>query len=173
MKRHDIPLAALILTCLTLAGCGPREHRRPAPGDLVDAIVSEATLLPTNLISEVDESGNAVKSMPRYFVIVRHVGLPKEGQDLSTATNVLQEWVSAPGYGDKETRLIAELRKQAFLDKVSYRICFTVDSWTPSNAVVSIEMSYPNRGGQARQWTFAQETERWVRVKDENKGWWD
>lgn len=173
MKRNETPLAALILTCLTLVGCGPREHVQSAPLDLIDAVAAEASLMPTNLISEVDESGNAVASTPRYVIIVRHVSRSEAGQDMLVATTAVQEWVSARGYGDEGARFIAELRERAFLDKASYRVSFAVDTWTYSNAVVSVGMSYPERGGQTRQWTFAKQTGCWVRVKDESKGWWD
>lgn len=173
MKRDDTPLAALILTCLTLVGCGPREHVEPAPRDLVDAVAHEAAFMPTNLISEVDESGNVVASTPRYVIIVRYVCRSESGQDLRIATNALQEWVSTWGYEDQGERVIAELRKRAFLDMASYRVRFAVDTWTSSNAVVSVEMSYPERGGQTRQWTFAKQAGSWVQTEDESKGWWD
>lgn len=164
---------AVLLISLTFAGCAPRDHRQPAPSDLVGAIADEAALMPRGLISEVDESGKAVESTPRYFALVRHMSSPEAGQDRWATTNALQEWVTASGYEDKGARFVAELRKHALLEKASFRIRFIVDAWTISNAVVSVEMSYPERGGQTREWTFANKTGTWVRVKDESKGWWD
>ena len=163
----------MLLICVTLLGCGLREYSEPVPRELIDSVAGAAALLPTNLISEVDESGNAMGSTPRYIVIVRHVSHSDAGHDVSATTNVLQEWVSAYGYGDKGTLYVDELRKRALLDKASYRVGFTVDRWTDSNAVVSVGLSYPERGGQAREWTFIHQTGTWIRVKDESKGWWD
>jgi hypothetical protein len=59
------------------------------------------------------------------------------------------------------------------LEKASYRVRFIVDAWTISNALVSVEMSYPERGGKTHEWAFENKTGTWVRVKDESKGWWD
>jgi hypothetical protein len=175
MKTAGTALRAFILTCLTFAGCAPREHRQPAPSDLVGAIAGEAALLPGSFISVVDESGKAVESTPRYFVLVRHISPPESGPDRWATTNALQEWVTATGYDDKDkgSRFVAELRKWALLEKASYRVRFIVDAWTISNALVSVEMSYPERGGQTHEWAFENKTGTWVRVKDESKGWLD
>jgi hypothetical protein len=48
-----------------------------------------------------------------------------------------------------------------------------VDAWTASNAVASVELAYPERGGNTREWTFSNRTGHWARSKDVSKGWWD
>jgi hypothetical protein len=163
----------LIATCLVLAGCSHHAMYAPPPQDLLTAVVEAAKTMPAGLRYEVDDAGNAQPGTPPYFVVTRLVRSGSDRHELWQSTNVVQEWVNGIGYGSNEVNYISELKKRNYLERAAYRVGFTINQWSQSNALVSVTIAYPDRGGHSCQWEFANHDGHWVRIKDRRTSSWD
>lgn len=162
MREHSTRYV-LFLAVILLTGCSRESD--VSPSDLIEVVKERSFALPKDVILISDGSE------PRYVMVVRQVKDTSENRESTFPTNAVQgEWFFANKYKNPDT-IIATVRE--FGTEGLFTVHFLVAQATETDAVVDVFVSYGERGGDTRKWTFLRRDGRWELTKDDRTGFWD